>query len=331
VATILDVAREAGVGVGTVSRVINGRERVAPGTRARVLDVIDRLDYSPNQSARSLSMGRTDAVCVLVPFLTSASVNARLQGVVEALASSGREVTLRVADTAEQRDRAIAAIVGGSKPAGLMVISLPLSEVTIAELRSAQVSTVAIDVALHGVPSVTVDDVAGGKLATQYLLDRGHRAIGFIGDDDDEQGLGFRSSTDRRLGYLQAMADFGLGVQPEYIKSGPFGREVAHRLTRELLSLEDRPTAIFAASDTQAFGVLESVAAHGLAVPEDVSVIGFDDVELAPYVGLTSVRQPLFESGKLGAAALLSLLDGADVDDVPLSLTVVERSTVCDR
>ena len=329
-ATILDVAREAGVGVGTVSRVINGRERVAPATRARVLEVIDRLAYSPNQSARSLSMGRTDTICVLVPFLTSASVNARLQGVVEAFRSSGREVTLRVADTPEQRDRAIAAIVGGSKPAGLMVISLPLSDVTIAELRSAEVSTVAIDVALPGVPSVTVDDVAGGKLATQYLLDRGHRAIGFVGDDD-EQGLGFRSSTNRRLGYLQAMADFGLGAQPEYIKTGPFGREVAHRLTRELLSLENRPTAIFAASDTQAFGVLESVAAHGLAVPEDVSVVGFDDVELAPYVGLTSVRQPLFESGKLGAAALLNLLDGADVDDIPLSLTVVERSTVSDR
>lgn len=326
-ATILDVAREAGVGVGTVSRVINGRERVAPDTRARVLGVIERLDYAPNQSARSLSMGRSDAICVLAPFLTSASVNARLQGIVEALRSSGREVTLRVVDTAEQRDQALAAITGRSKPAGLLVISLLLDEQTVVDLRLAEVSTVAVDVVLPGVPSVTIDDLAGGRLATQYLLDHGHRAIAFVGDDD-VQPLGFRSSLDRRLGYVQALADAGIGVKPEYIKTGPFGRETAHRLTRELVSLTERPSAIFAASDTQAFGVLESIAAHDLLVPDHISVIGFDDVELAPYVGLTSVRQPLFESGKLGADALLGLLNGDTVEDIPLSLVVVERATV---
>lgn len=328
--TILDVAREAGVGVGTVSRVINGRERVAPDTRARVIGVIERLDYSPNQSARSLSMGHSEAICVLVPFLTSASVNERLQGVVDALRSSGREVTLRVVDTAKQRDQALAAITGGIRPAGLLVISLHLDERTVEALRVAEVRTVAVDVVVPGMPSVTVDDVVGGRLATQYLLDHGHRTIAFLGDEEG-QPLGFRSSTDRRLGYVQALADAGIGVRHEYIKTGLFGRATTHRMTRELLSLAERPTAIFAASDTQAFGVLESIAAHDLGVPDDISVIGFDDVELAPYVGLTSVRQPLFESGKLGADALLGLLNGDHVESIPLSLTVVERATVRHR
>lgn len=326
-ATILDVAREAGVGVGTVSRVLNGRERVAPGTRARVLAVIERLDYSPNLSARSLSRGRTEAICLLVPYLTSASVNARLQGVVEGLQSSGRETFLQIVDSVDQRDRAIASIVEGAKPAGLLVISLPLSDNVMACLREAEIATVGVDVALDGVPSVTVDDIEGGRLATRFLLDRGHRAVAFVGDLED-QPLGFRSSQNRRLGYLDALANAGIERADEYVKSGPFGRASAHRLTRELLTLAHPPTAVFAASDVQAFGVLEAIRSDGLRVPEDVSVIGYDDIELAPYVGLTSVHQPLFESGQMGAGLLMARLRQEEVENVSLAVSVVERDTV---
>jgi DNA-binding LacI/PurR family transcriptional regulator len=174
---------------------------------------------------------------------------------------------------------------------------------------------------------VTVDDIEGGRLATRFLLDRGHRAVAFVGDLD-HQPLGFRSSQDRRLGYLDALADAGVERADEYIKSGPFGRESAHRLTRELLSLPHPPTAIFAASDVQAFGVLEAIRSDGLRVPEDVSVIGYDDIELAPYVGLTSVHQPLFESGQLGADLLMARLRQEEVEDVSLAVSVVERDTV---
>jgi LacI family transcriptional regulator len=326
-ATILDVAREAGVGVGTVSRVLNGRERVAPGTRARVLAVIERLDYSPNLSARSLSMGRTEAICVLVPYLTSASVNARLQGVLEGLQSSGREITLRIVDSVDQRDRAIASTLEGAKPAGLLVISLPISKKVMTCLSEAGVATVGVDVKLEGVPSVTVDDREGGRLATRFLLERGHRAIAFVGDADN-QPLGFRSSRDRQSGYVDALAKAGIERADEYLKTGPFGRESAHQLTHELLSLPHPPTAIFAASDVQAFGVLEAIRSHSLRVPEDISVIGYDDIELAPYVGLTSVHQPLFESGQLGADLLKALLLRDDVEGVSLAVSVVERDTV---
>ncbi len=328
--TILDVAREAGVGVGTVSRVMNDHSRVAPDTRARVLDVIEQLNYSPNASARSLSTGRTTAICVLVPFLTSASVNARLSGVVDSLTSGGREIVLRAIDSVDQRDQAINSILAGSKPAGLLVISLPLSAETIHRLTTAEIAVVAVDVALPDVPSVTVDDVAGGYRATKYLLDRGHRSIAFIGDSEVSE-LGFTSSVSRRTGYLQALAEAGIAPRYECVRTGPFGRDSAHRMTGELLALAVPPTAIFAASDTQAFGVLESVKAHGLAVPDDVSVIGYDDVEMAPFFGLTSVHQPLMESGKLGAEALLAALEGALVEDIDLATSIVERTSVAAR
>ena len=329
-ATILDVAREAGVGVGTVSRVINGHARVAADTRTRVLAVIERLNYSPNPSARSLSTGRTTAICVLVPFLTSASVNARLVGVVEALGESGREIILRVIDSVEQRDQAIDSILGGPMPAGLLVISLPLDAQTVQRLKAADIAVVAVDVTLANVPSVTIDNAEGGYQATKYLLDRGHRAIAFIGDSE-VQPLGFTSSVSRQTGYLRALAEAGISPRYECVKTGSFGRASAHQMTQELLALATPPTAIFAASDTQAFGVLESIRAHGLRVPEDISVIGYDDIELAPYVGLTSVHQPLVESGKFGAEALLVSLEGAFVEDIDLATSIVERTSVASR
>lgn len=326
-ATIIDIAREAGVGVGTVSRVINGRDRVSPETRQRVQAVIDRMDYAPNPSAQSLSTGRSSAISVILPFISSPSVTARIGGVVDALGNTDREMIVHIVESAEQRKKALRTITSGVKPAGVVVISLPLEAEDVQRFKGLGIPVVAVDVALDGVPSITVDDVAGGYLATSYLIEQGHREIAFLGDVDD-QGLGFRSSVNRQRGYSQALTDHGIQSRAELIRTGPFGRVTAHEMTRDLLALSNRPTAVFAASDVQAFGVLEALSAHGLSVPDDMSVMGFDDIEMAPFLGLTSVRQPLVESGKIGASTLLSALDGGPADNVELALTVVERSTV---
>jgi LacI family transcriptional regulator len=173
------------------------------------------------------------------------------------------------------------------------------------------------------------DDVEGGRLATRHLLALGHERIAFIGDDPDNP-LGFTAGTSREAGYRETMADAGVKVPAGYVCHGPHVRAVARRLTEALLARRDRPTAVFASSDVQALGVLEAARAAGVDVPGDVSVVGFDDVEVSGYSGLTTVRQPLFESGKVAARILLEALGDGRVPEPRehrLGLELVERST----
>jgi LacI family transcriptional regulator len=165
-------------------------------------------------------------------------------------------------------------------------------------------------------------------LATRHLIELGHERIAFLGDRPDA-GLGFVSSDRRRDGYRRALREAGIPVRRELQREGPHGRLVAHRLTRELLSLDEPPTAVFAASDTQALGVLEAAQVEGFAVPDDLSVVGFDDVEVAPYVGLTTVHQPLEESGRRGLQRLVGALDSEDTlpHEERLDLELMVRRT----
>jgi LacI family transcriptional regulator len=181
------------------------------------------------------------------------------------------------------------------------------------------------------VPCVVTDDVEGGRIATRHLVALGHRDIAFIGDESDN-GFGFTSSARREQGYEEVLRSAGVRLRRSFVRHGPHERDTAIRLTTQLLKLRTPPTAIFAASDVQATGVLEAARAHGLRVPEDLSVIGFDDIELSAYVGLTTVRQPLFDSGYLGARHLLDALEGrthmvAAEHHLPLELIVRSTTT----
>ena len=173
-----------------------------------------------------------------------------------------------------------------------------------------------------------IDNVRGGELAAEHLLARGHRRIGFVGDHPDNS-YGFTSSEDRRLGFHAALGRAGVSPDPALELFGPHGREPAGDLAEALLSLPEPPTAIFAASDLQAIGVLKAAERRGVRVPQDLAVIGFDDVDLAEIVGLTTIRQPLREGGALAADLLLAAIeDGAGAPvETSQALTVVERRT----
>jgi DNA-binding LacI/PurR family transcriptional regulator len=159
---------------------------------------------------------------------------------------------------------------------------------------------VLVDTELPGFSSVCIDDEAGGAMATRHLLELGHRRVGFVGDLERDR-FGFTASPRRHHGYLAALAEAGVPHREAYQRTGPHGREVARRHAHDLLKLADPPTAIFAASDTQALGVIEAARERALRVPEDLSVIGFDDVDIAGHAGLTTIRQPLVESGRQAA------------------------------
>jgi DNA-binding LacI/PurR family transcriptional regulator len=173
---------------------------------------------------------------------------------------------------------------------------------------------------------VHVDDVAGGRLATEHLLELGHERIAFLGDFEHNYH-GFTSSAMRRVGYQEALLAAGLEVDPELVRRATHGREPAAALTRELLDLADPPTAVFAASDTQAMGVLEAADEIGVDVPGDLSLVGYDDIEIARYAGLTTIAQPLEESGAIGAHLLLGALDGEDASGRQLPVRLVVRNT----
>ena len=326
---IRDVAARAGVGVGTVSRVLNDAPGVADATRERVRAVMDELGYRPSSTARNLSLGRTQTLGVVAPYFTSPSVVERLRGIDDVIGASAYDLTLFNIETLEQRRAALRRFARRTRIDGVIVISLPLTVGEVRALGRDGLPAVLVDVASAELPHVAIDDVDGGAIATRHLLDAGHRQIAFIGDVKDIE-FGFASSERRLHGFQAALEKAGVALAPGYVKRGPFGRESASRLARQLLALRRRPTAIFAASDVQAFGVLDAAARVGLAVPDDLSVIGFDDIELASAIGLTTVRQPLRESGQLGAQLLLGVLDGGG-GGPPVALpelAVVRRRTV---
>jgi DNA-binding LacI/PurR family transcriptional regulator len=325
--TIRDVARHAGVSVATVSRVLNDVPVVSDDMRDRVREAIASLGYRPSSAARSLSLGRSQAIGVVAPFFTSPSVVERLRGVAHRAREHAYGLMLFDVETADQRAAAFSEFARRDRVDGLLVISLPLSDDDVEALVRDRLPVVMVDCGHPRVPHVVIDDARGGELATEHLLARGHRRIGFVGDEPDA-AFGFTSSDQRRQGFRRALRRARIPAAPELERCGPHGRAPARALAEALLRGPDRPTAVFAASDTQAIGVLEAAQALELRVPDDVAVIGFDDIEIAEPLGLSTVRQPLRQSGARGADLLLGAIAGAEAVAPALApLEVVARRT----
>lgn len=308
--TIADVARRAGVGRGTVSRVLNERPNVDPRTRERVLTAIRELDYVPSSAARRLSLGRTHTIAVVVPYLTRPSVVERLRGIEQALAQAGFDMIVFNVETPQRRDEVLRDLPRPARVDGLILVSIAPHEHELRQIRRAGLPIVLADAHHRSLPRVVVDDVGGGRLAARHLLDIGHVRIGFVGDPM-RPPIGFSSSRLRLRGVEQALRADGLAIPDELVALGEHGRQRARELARRLLRSALPPTAIVAASDTQALGVLEAAADLGLQVPGDLSVIGYDDIEAADYVGLTTIRQPLAETGSRAARRILELIAGS--------------------
>jgi DNA-binding LacI/PurR family transcriptional regulator len=260
----------------------------------------------------------------------------RLAGALAVLQEQGYDTIVCNVETPRQRDSHLEALVLRHRADGVLVVSLPLSRPQLARFASAGVTLVTVDVVAPGVPQTIIDDVAGGKLATDHLLSLGHRRIGFVGDAIvriPQADLGFTSSDRRLRGYKKALAAAGIDQDGGLIRRGPHGAAAAAELAAQLLKLPDPPSAIFAASDTQAMGVLAAADGLGIMVPGQLSVIGFDDIESATLLGLSTVRQPLEHSGAEGARRLCALLRGELVSPLrqQLALEVVQRASSARR
>ena len=310
-ATIRDVARHAGVGIGTVSRVLNNNASVSPQTRQRVLEVIAQLDFVPSQIARSFVSGKTRMIAVIAPFFTRPSVVERLRGIEGILTRYGYDLVVFNVETLDRRLACLREVPRRDRYDGVIIISLSPSSDEMTHLISSELPVVLIDAFAHTIPSVIINDMIGGELATQHLLDLGHRQIGFIGDPDkDPLNFNVTSSYNRHMGYINSLKRAGIAVRSRYYRGCQHERAISRQLAYEMLRQSEPPTAIFAASDTHAMGVLEAARDRGLLLPEQLSVIGFDDIVIAEHLGLSTIRQPLMVSGQRGAEILVGLLSG---------------------
>lgn len=334
--TIKDIAERAGVGLGTVSRVLNDSPRVSDLTRTKVMDAVRDLNYVPNLAARGLSLGKTQSIAVIAPFFTRSAFVERLHGIEDTTAANGYDVVIYNVDATEKRDRYFRSVPDPHRVDGVIIISLPPSAVDVTRFQRSTVPVVFVDVGsanCEPFDRIVVNDVQGGRLATQHLIDLGHRRIAFLGDIP-VPGFNFTAGEDRFEGYRRALVASGIEVPADFHLDGRFGRDVARELARRLLARQDRPTAIFASNDTQAMGVLEAARDLQLDVPGDLSVVGYDDIEVADHLGLTTVRQLLFESGRRSVEAMLRRIEDPGLapvcDMLPVEL-IVRRTTAPPR
>ena len=323
-ATIKDVAKYASVGVGTVSRVLNDNPSVSEETRQKVLIAIDELDYRPNPIARQLSTGRTLTIGVILPYLTMPSYVERLRGVQKALADTEYDLILFSVASPSQRDAFFDDLLRTPRVDGVLSISMPPTNQQAIRLANSGTPVILVDAYHPDLLSVITDDQKGGQMVTEYLIKLGHRKIAFLGDYLETPF--YPSMRYRFQGYRKALQEAGIPFLPEYLIEGENDRSCAREMAKNLLSLNTPPTAIFAGCDTQAIGVLDAARELNIAVPNQLSVVGYDCIRDSEYLNLTTVEQHLFTSGVEGVSLLFEALDEKEVSpikkNIPLELIV---------
>lgn len=327
-ATIHDVAEDAGVSPTTVSRYLNNRIELPAATAARIDAAIARLDYRPNLLAKRLSTGKTEAIGLVAPEIGNPFFAELAAAVEDEAESHGYAVFM--SSTHGKREREIACLnrLADRHVDGLIMMTNAPDDGTLARLIGGHENVVLVDEDIPGVqvPRVYVDNALGGYLAGKHLIEMGHTHIGLVGGPD-----GLFSVIERRAGFEKALAEAGLELRPEDVLLGDYTRQFGRDAALELCRRDNRPTAIFAQSDYNAIGILAGLRELGLAAPKDLSIVGFDDMPFAELTSpaLTTIRQPIAAMGRMGFQTLLALLNKQDVSDITrLPVELVIRDSV---
>jgi LacI family transcriptional regulator len=321
--TIADVAAQAGVSVATVSKVINGRYGVAAATFEKVQAVIDQLGYESSLVAQSLRSHRTNVIGILVADIEPFSAEL-LKGAGKAIRA--REYELIVysgsghAKDKSGWERRYVNRLGGTLTDGLILVTPTVVDVG----DSTPIVAVDPHTGPSTLPTVHGDNLAGAIAATEHLLSLGHRRIGFLAGRPD-----LESARQREQGYRDALAAAGIAVDPDLIRVGGYELELSEEPARELLTLADRPTAVFAANDLSGIQTLHVAASLGLSVPGELSVIGFDNIPESAVVTppLTTIDQSIQEMGRQAVELLVELIEGTAPDE-PRQITLPTRLVV---
>jgi DNA-binding LacI/PurR family transcriptional regulator len=323
--TLADIARLAGVGVGTASRALNGSPSVAPATRARVLAVAEKYDYVISPDASRLARGTTGRIGVVVPHLSRWFFGTMVEGLESVLREAHIDILLYQVGDRRDRQEFFQRLPARRKVDAVVVVGFPVEEAERERLELLDVQVVAAG-GQHAVyPHVSIDDYQAGAQAVGHLVSLGHRAIGMIEAVDPDQSP---SPSQRSAAYYATLEEADIPVDPRLVVRVDWGGEQGAEAMGQLLSVRKRPTAVYAHSDEVALGAIRTIRRAGLRIPEDISVVGIDDHPLAALSDLTTVRQPVWEQGRRSGELVLSLLKGDPAESsVTLPTRLVVRST----
>ena len=313
--TIYDVARRAGVGIGTVSRAINNSSQITVETKNRVLSVIRELNYQPHTVAQSLARQRTNTIGCIIPFFTGYFYMELLRGVQRETTVHKNDLILYSVDRMDKRDTFLERTLQERRVDGILLVSLEIPDEYAEKFETQGLPIVLLDGFHSGIDSIKVNNVDGAFSATEHLLNLGYESVGMI--------AGALTSLPARLrfeGYKNALESHGRPFESDHFvacenpnDNDGFSKPAGYRAMLQLLDLgAKRPRAVFASSDIQAIGAMQAVRERGLKVPDDVAIVGFDDIELADHVGLTTMRQPMVKMGELAVDRLMQKIGGAD-------------------
>lgn len=313
--TIYDVAREAGVSMATVSRVVNGNPNVKPMTRKKVLAAIERLGYRPNAVARGLASKKTTTVGVIIPDISSLFFSELARGIEDIATMYKYNIILCNSDQRLEKELQLINTLLEKQVDGLLFMGSEIKEDHLQALSTSSVPTVlaATRDADNILPSVTIDHFQAGYDATKVLIDRGHKRIAMITGplNDPLDGLL------RFQGYKKALEDAGIDFNESLVAQGNYFYESGLRTMNGFLQLPELPTAVFAASDEMAIGAIHAVQDAGLSVPKDMEVIGHDNIRLVEMVRprLTTVVQPMYDIGAVAMRLLTKYMNNEHVEE----------------
>jgi len=324
--TIYDVAQLAGVSTATVSRALNGTGQIAPATRVAIAAAVAKLGYRPNTIARSLVTKSTETIAFLLPDITNPFYAELVAGIQEYALAHDHTMLLCTTEGNAEREEQYLELLRSKQVDGALVDGLVLPPDRIARFVKDGFPIVCLDrdIAAKSIPVVQVDNRLGGRLATDYLLGLGHRHIAHV-----TGAKALQISQDRLAGFRDAQTDPGLRL----IVEGDFTEAGGYEATRDLIGSGVDFTAVFAANDLSALGVITALVESGRRVPQDVSVVGFDDLRLSAYTSppLTTIRQPAFEIAQRATEILIDLTRGKRIRKLRHLLPpelVVRRSAV---
>ncbi len=314
--TIYDIAKRANVGIGTVSRVFNNHPSVSDATRARVLEVAKRLNYRPHPYARGLARNRTNSILAVIPFFTTFFFLEILQGVQSKLSELECDLLLYGVNHPDQVEASLRQGVLRSRVDGMLFFSMKMPENFARQYLQHRTPVIMVDSFHKNFDSISVDNLLGAYIATNHLIRLGHKRIGML-----NANLESVPARERLKGFQKAVRESELTIDARWIKSSSstmfdgFTRQAGYELMKEFLaSKSNLPTAIFVASDIQAAGALAAMHEAGLKCPDDIALVGFDDIELASHLELTTMRQPMFEMGVLAAERLSERLNNPKIE-----------------
>jgi DNA-binding LacI/PurR family transcriptional regulator len=333
--TIKDVAKLAGVSPSTVSRVIAGNAKISTATRKKVLEIMEELGYHPNMNARSLVIKNTETLGIIMPrSAESAFLNPFFPEVIRGISvfaqKNGYSILMSTARNASEEKDAVVKMVQGKQVDGVILLQSRVSDTLISYLKEQEFPFVVIGRPKEkNVAYVDNDNRSAAREATAYLIERGHRQIAFLGGS-----LEYMVTYDRLEGYRQALEEAGIPFMEEYVFQGDFLEEGGYQAVKQMLAREMRPSALLVTDDLMAFGVISALNEMGYAVPDDVSIVSFNNVPLARVSTppLTTIDIDIYQLGYKGAQLLFDRIQNADlsVSYTMISTKLIERQSVKD-